>query len=101
MTGHFDAKIDLYVATCAQILSVSNREVMTTLSAECFTSVHDTKLGFQEVSTSVECLLGYDPVWDDLKTMSLYQLVASESLQIIKERHLQSKKRSRLTICHS
>lgn len=89
MTGHFDSKIDLFVTTCAQILSVSNREIMTNLSADCFTSVHDTNLHFLEISTSVEYLLGYDIILDNFCSKSLYEILSPECLQLIKGRHLQ------------
>jgi len=91
VSGKYDSKIGLYVATCTQTLSVANRELIANLSAECFTSIQNVMLGFQEVSTSIECLLGYDPLSDNLYNMSLYQLVAPENLQLIKQRHLQSK----------
>lgn len=89
MSGHYDIKTSLFVATCAQILSVSNREILTNISADCFTSVHDKKLGFQEISFDVENLLGYDLSEDDFNNRSLYHLLAPESLKVVKERHMQ------------
>ena len=91
MSGHYDQKTDLYIATCKQILSVSNREILTGISADCFTSIHDSKLKFQEISLSVENLLGYNLDEDCFETKTLYELLAPESLKLIKERHLQSK----------
>lgn len=89
MSGHYDQKTDLYIATCKQILSVSNREILTGISADCFTSIHDSKLKFQEISLSVENLLGYNLDEDCFETKTLYELLAPESLKLIKERHLQ------------
>lgn len=89
LTGHFDAKTDLYIATCIQILSVSNRDIMPSISADCFTSVHDHCLGFQEISTNVENLLGYNLNDEDFGSKTLYELVSPQSLALIKERHLQ------------
>ena len=93
MSGHFDARTALFVATCTQILSVSNREILSNISASCFTSVHDKKLNFQEVSFDVENLLGYSLDDDGFGAKSLYHLIAPESLEVIKNRHLQSKLR--------
>lgn len=89
MSGHYDKKTDLYIATCTQILSVSNREILTGISADCFTSIHDSKLTFQLISMDVKNLLGYDLNEDSFETKSLYELLAPESLNLVKERHLQ------------
>lgn len=89
VTGHYDTKTDLYIARCTQILSVSNREILTGISADCFTSVHDSRLEFQEISTDAENLLGYNLDEDDFEHKTLYELLAVESLTLIKERHVQ------------
>lgn len=89
VSGHYDTKTALFVATCEQILSVSNREILSNISADCFTSVHDKQLGFQEISFDAENLLGYDLSEDDFSTKSLYHLLAPESLKIVRDRHMQ------------
>lgn len=88
MTGHFDVKTKLFFATCTQILSVSNRELLVSLSSDCFTSIHDSTLKFKEIDTNIENLLSYDLLMDDFKNKSLYEIISSEYLSLVKERHL-------------
>ena len=91
MSGHFDLKTDMFIATCTQILSVSNRDILSEITDNCFTSIHDTSLKFEECSTSVERTLGYSLCNDGFEQKSLYELLSPDSLKVVAERHSQSK----------
>lgn len=71
------------------VLSVSNRELLTVYNNECFTSIHNMDLKFFQIDDVAESLLGYKT--DEIYEKSLYDLLSVESLQIISERHRQSK----------
>ncbi len=89
MSGHFDVKTNMFIATCSQTLSVSNREILAESNANCFTANLDAKLRFEEVSTSVQHLLGYDLIRDRFYGKSLYELICPQSLSIVSQRHTQ------------
>lgn len=87
ITGHFDEKTELFIATCVPVLSVPNREILTMYNADCFTSQHTLDLKFHQLDKSAESLIGYNIINDDMLTQSLYHLVDNESLNIISARH--------------
>jgi len=87
ITGSYDILTQTYIATCVPVLSVSNRDLLSSYNADCFTSVHKLDLRICQLDDVAESLLGYQT--DNITDMSLYDLLSDNCLKIVSDRHRQ------------
>ncbi|CAF0940765.1 unnamed protein product [Brachionus calyciflorus] len=87
VSGHYDLETELFVISCQPVLSINNRETLALCDTTCFRTTHKLNLQILDYSKNLSEFLGYAPNEFRDHKFNLYNLLSTDSIDIIVKRH--------------